>query len=252
VTYLGDAAASGAQPRPQFSEGRCIPRFQVYQTSAHKGRLLVWRSVKCDAQGLNARSNAGVKNVSRSFHALGEPQQSTRLGPPRNSSCSRSKDGTCPMRLPCFLAFWFLPLSTLWPTSSFTPVPPVPNSCSRFSAGSVVHNPPALFSQNGYLSVRFSYQTRTDDEGRTLFSFMTPDGLENPTLYVHPGDHLIVTITNNTPATPIEMPAPPPTCGGSVMTHSSVNIHFHGTNTSPVCGQDEVIHTVINSGETFQ
>jgi hypothetical protein len=82
------------------SEGRCIPRFQVYQTSAHKGRLLVWRSVRCDAQGLNARSNAGVKNVSRSFHALREPQQSTRLGPPRNSSCSRSKDGTCPMRLP--------------------------------------------------------------------------------------------------------------------------------------------------------
>jgi FtsP/CotA-like multicopper oxidase with cupredoxin domain len=157
-----------------------------------------------------------------------------------------------PKALSCFLAFLFLPLSTLWPTNSLTSVPPVPNSCSRFPAGAVVRNPPALFSQNGYLSVRFSYQTRTDDEGRTLFSFMTPDGLENPTLYVHPGDHLIVTITNNTPATPIEMPAPPPTCGGSVMTHSSVNIHFHGTNTSPVCDQDEVVHTIINSGETFQ
>jgi FtsP/CotA-like multicopper oxidase with cupredoxin domain len=159
---------------------------------------------------------------------------------------------TPPKALSCFLAFWFLPLGTFWPANSLTPVPPVPNSCSRFPAGAVVRNPPALFSQNGYLSVRFSYQTRTDDEGRTLFSFMTPDGLENPTLYVRPGDHLIVTITNNTPATPIEMPAPPPTCGGSVMTHSSVNIHFHGTNTSPVCGQDEVVHTIINSGETFQ
>ena len=31
----------------------------------------------------------------------------------------------------------------------------------------------------------------------------------------------------------------------------SVNMHFHGTNTSPVCHQDEVIHTLINSGETF-
>ena len=81
---------------------------------------------------------------------------------------------------------------------------------------------------------------------------MTPDGLENPTLYVHPGDHLIVTITNNTPATPVEAPIPAPNCGGSVMTHSSVNLHFHGTNTSPTCGQDEVIRTVINSGETFQ
>jgi hypothetical protein len=154
--------------------------------------------------------------------------------------------------LSCFLAFWFLPLSSLWPTTSLAPVPSVPDSCFRFPAGAVVRNSPALFSQNGFLSVRFSYQTRIDDEGRTLFSFMTPDGLENPTLHVHPGDHLIVTITNNTPATPIEMPAPPPTCSGSVMTHSSVNIHFHGTNTSPTCGQDEVVHTVINSGETFQ
>jgi FtsP/CotA-like multicopper oxidase with cupredoxin domain len=91
-----------------------------------------------------------------------------------------------------------------------------------------------------------------DADGRTLFSFMTSDGLENPTLYVHPGDHLIVTITNKTPATSVEGPVPAPNCGGTVMTHSSVNLHFHGTNTSPSCGQDEVIHTVINSGETFQ
>lgn len=152
----------------------------------------------------------------------------------------------------CTLAFWFLPLSTLWTTDSLTPVQPVTNSCPRFPAGSVVRNPPALFSHNGYLSVRFSYQTRMDADGRTLFSFMTSDGLENPTLYVHPGDHLIVTITNNTPATSVEGPVPAPNCGGTVMTHSSVNLHFHGTNTSPSCGQDEVIHTVINSGETFQ
>ena len=36
------------------------------------------------------------------------------------------------------------------------------------------------------------------------------------------------------------------------MTASSVNIHYHGTNTPPTCHQDEVIHTMINSGETFQ
>ena len=35
------------------------------------------------------------------------------------------------------------------------------------------------------------------------------------------------------------------------MNASSVNIHFHGTNVSPTCHQDEVIHTVINSGESF-
>jgi FtsP/CotA-like multicopper oxidase with cupredoxin domain len=36
------------------------------------------------------------------------------------------------------------------------------------------------------------------------------------------------------------------------MTISSVNMHFHGTNTSPACHSDQVIHTVINSGESFQ
>jgi FtsP/CotA-like multicopper oxidase with cupredoxin domain len=132
------------------------------------------------------------------------------------------------------------------------PIPPVANPCPRLAAGSVTKNPPALFSHNGALRVNFSYQTTTDEVGRTLFCFMTPDGMENPTLHVHPGDHLVINVTNNTPATPVEMPIDPPNCGASKMTDPSVNIHFHGTNTSPTCHQDEVIRTVINSGQTFR
>src|ERR1700728_2502774 len=45
---------------------------------------------------------------------------------------------------------------------------------------------------------------------------------------------------------------PSDTCGAVTMTASSVNIHYHGTNTPPTCHQDEVIHTMISSGETFQ
>jgi FtsP/CotA-like multicopper oxidase with cupredoxin domain len=82
---------------------------------------------------------------------------------------------------------------------------------------------------------------------------MTPEGLENPTLHVRPGDHLIINLTNNTPASPVEMTVPSPNaCGDIVMTQSSVNLHYHGTNTSPTCGQDEVVHTIINSGQTFR
>lgn len=36
------------------------------------------------------------------------------------------------------------------------------------------------------------------------------------------------------------------------MNSSSLNIHYHGTNTSPTCHQDEVIKTLINPGQTFQ
>jgi FtsP/CotA-like multicopper oxidase with cupredoxin domain len=117
-----------------------------------------------------------------------------------------------------------------------------------------MHNPPSLFSQRGVLIVNFSYQTRTDADGRQLFCFMTPDGKENPTLHVRPGDHLIVNVTNNVPASggmTMAMSSKDQ-CGDSIMTATSMNIHYHGTNTSPVCHQDEVIHTVINSGQSFQ
>lgn len=137
-------------------------------------------------------------------------------------------------------------------TSTAPAVAPVANPCPRFAAGSVVHQPPALFSNFGVLFVQFSYQTTTDSVGRTLFCFMTPAGLENPTLHVNPGDHLIVTVTNNTPAQPLTMSLNPPNCGATKMGASSLNIHYHGTNTSPTCGSDEVIKTVINSGQTFQ
>src|SRR4029077_1209159 len=40
-------------------------------------------------------------------------------------------------------------------------------------------------------------------------------------------------------------------CGNAAMTLSSSNMHFHGINTSPKCHSDEVIHTLVNSGETF-
>lgn len=131
-------------------------------------------------------------------------------------------------------------------------VAPVPNPCPRSSAGGAVQTPPALFSSRGLLSVRFSYQTRTDAHNRQLFCFMTPAALENPTLHVRPGDHLIITVTNNTPRGMHPMALNRPNCGATTMDTSSVNIHYHGTNTSPTCGQDEVIKTLINSGQTFQ
>src|SRR5216684_1228417 len=138
-------------------------------------------------------------------------------------------------------------------TNLLAPVLPVANPCPRFNAGSLARNPPALFSSNGFLRVRFSYQHRIDHDGTELLCFMTPDGLEDPTLHVKPGDHLIITITNNTPSAPAFMPPLDlPHCGDSQATKSSINIHYHGTNTSPVCHQDDVIKTVINPGETFQ
>ena len=59
----------------------------------------------------------GESNASRSFHAPREPQHSTRLGRPCDKTFSRSKVGTCLMRLPSAVggpcAPWFSgPLAT--------------------------------------------------------------------------------------------------------------------------------------------
>lgn len=133
-----------------------------------------------------------------------------------------------------------------------TPVAPVSNPCPRLKAGSLVVQPPSIFSSNGVLNARFSYQQTTDSVGRTLFCFMTPSGLENPTLHVNPGDTIKITITNNTPASPVEEVFNAPNCGDNAMTGSSVNIHYHGTNSTPACGGDNVTKALINAGSTFQ
>src|SRR5579863_5919170 len=130
------------------------------------------------------------------------------------------------------------------------------NPCPRFSAGSAVRNPPALYSEDGSLTVNLSYNTVTDADGRPLYCFTTPDGTESPTLHVRAGDRLIVNVKNNLPAATSASAMQMSTnaslvCGAAMMDSSSVNIHYHGTNVSPTCHSDEVIHTLINSGQTF-
>lgn len=128
--------------------------------------------------------------------------------------------------------------------------------CPRPSLGSIVAPPPDLFSSAGVLTVAFNYFTTVDAAGHTLFCFMTPDGLLSPTLHVNPGDTIKLTLTNKVPAPPASSPSEiiseaPLHCGSATMTITSVNLHFHGTNTSPHCHSDEVVHTMVNSGKTF-
>jgi FtsP/CotA-like multicopper oxidase with cupredoxin domain len=86
---------------------------------------------------------------------------------------------------------------------------------------------------------------------------VTPDGLQSPTLHVWPGDTPNLLVTNRNPppppGSPTEVVANPfDRCGAVTMTITSLNVHFHGTNTSPMCHSDQVVHTIINSGQTFR
>ena len=126
-------------------------------------------------------------------------------------------------------------------------------ACARPSAGSVISRPPDLYSSNGVLSLTLNYSTAVDLAGRTLFCFQTPEGLQSPTMHVHPGDTLKIHLTNKVPplrpGQPVEAIVSP--CAADTLTKTSVNLHFHGTNTSPQCHGDEVIHTAINSGSSY-
>ena len=153
-------------------------------------------------------------------------------------------------------SLWIAAVLLLLPLAAFAQTTTTSSPCPRPVAGSVVTAPPELFSQNGVLNVTFNYYTTVDSVGRTLFCFSTPNGLEGPTLHVMPGDTLNVTVTNQVPPPPPGSPTEVVSnssnqCGDATMTITSVNVHYHGTNTSPRCHGDQVIHTVINSGETF-
>ena len=131
--------------------------------------------------------------------------------------------------------------------------------CARFSAGSATSAPPELESQNGLLEVTLKFLTATDSEGLVRYCYVTDTGMEAPTLRVNPGDQ-IIHFQNDLPAAAnnmasMKMSLSPhdsssSACNGN-MSATATNIHFHGTNAAPVCGQDEVIHTLVQPGQSF-
>src|SRR5215469_7942476 len=131
------------------------------------------------------------------------------------------------------------------------------HNCIRPKEGTEIKPPADIYSQNGVLDVTLDYYTTVDDWGRTLFCYVTPDGKESPTLHANPGDQVKVKLRNKEPSGQFlgsgveQVSAGPVACGSTTMGPTSTNIHFHGLNVKPRCHGDEVIHTIVNPGETF-
>jgi FtsP/CotA-like multicopper oxidase with cupredoxin domain len=143
-------------------------------------------------------------------------------------------------------------------SGTLAPAAGSPVVCRRPPAGSLVSEPPALFSRGGALNVDLDYVSSTDEADRKLFCFVTADGRESPTLHVRPGDTLNIHLTNRVAASPAGKAGgmamsmdPTARCAAAAMDATSVNVHFHGVDTPPTCHGDEVVHTLINSGESF-
>ena len=119
-----------------------------------------------------------------------------------------------------------------------------------------------------YGATSLTFQTATDSQGIVRHCYVTNTGLEAPTLRVNPGDQLIIHFTNNLPANlpsstrdnmaginmTLSSKDAPTTSTSSArngaMSTSATHIHFHGTNVAPVCGQEEVVHTLIQPGQS--
>ena len=142
--------------------------------------------------------------------------------------------------------------------------------------GSPVLNPLDLYSQNGTLSVNLTLQNQKEDDGYMHYCYVYMDqgqAIEAPTLRLNPGDQLILNLTDNIQAPYYRDPDPASRkhsvpmqhmhaaattqhalklddpCNGTMIEPSSTNLHFHGLNISPTCHQDDVINTIIQSGD---
>ena len=116
-------------------------------------------------------------------------------------------------------------------------------------------------SRNGVLDVtlHFKYQVTYAGQGPPRYCYVTDDGLESPTLRVHPGDQLILHLKNDLPSSGSVTPAHAAAaaksqddCDATAMSASMTNLHFHGTTIPPTCHQDEVIRTAVPAGGDFE
>ena len=133
--------------------------------------------------------------------------------------------------------------------------------CPRPIAGAAVTNPPELRSHNGVLELglHLRYQRTQISQGPPRYCYVTDDGLESPTLRVSPGDQLIIHLHNDLPPDPpnvakmhaMEAMDRTAECADGPMNSSSTNLHFHGMTIPAVCHQDDVIHTVVQAGQSF-
>jgi FtsP/CotA-like multicopper oxidase with cupredoxin domain len=148
-----------------------------------------------------------------------------------------------------------------------TEADPADAVCARSAPGAVLPEPQELKSVNGVLEVTLNFKSAFDEQGLARYCYVTDTGFESPTLRVNPGDKLIIHFRNglskeavpsandsmagmkmnpnaadNTGSNP---------CNG-VMNPNATNIHFHGTNTAPVCGQDNVTTVLVQPGQSFE
>ena len=131
--------------------------------------------------------------------------------------------------------------------------------CPRPQAGSVVEEPEDLRSHDGVLEVQLTASDAAQPDGSARYCYTDSAGHESPNLRLHPGDLVILHLTNqltdisngNTGSMPAHMHAHSAAnpCSSGIMSPVSTNLHFHGLTIPPVCHQDDVMKTSVQPGD---
>jgi FtsP/CotA-like multicopper oxidase with cupredoxin domain len=117
-----------------------------------------------------------------------------------------------------------------------------------------VPEPDELRSAKRVLRAELRYRTSQDEAGRRQYCYLTPDGSEAPTLHVHPGDKVVLTLKNELSAmaghahSAMSTSAREP-CASGQMNALSTNLHFHGLSIPPNCHEDDVLRTMVQPGD---
>jgi FtsP/CotA-like multicopper oxidase with cupredoxin domain len=100
-------------------------------------------------------------------------------------------------------------------------------------------------------------RNHTEADGSTRYCYINADGSQSPNLRLKPGDLLILNLKNDltdpshaaTSGAHMSTDSKAEPCTSGLMTSTSTNLHFHGLVIPPVCHQDDVLKTSIQSGQ---
>jgi FtsP/CotA-like multicopper oxidase with cupredoxin domain len=107
-----------------------------------------------------------------------------------------------------------------------------------------------------------SLYSAVDRNGDALYCYLDSNGNQAPTLRLHPGDTLVLTLKNevSVPAASSaetqdprrahgdvlqSLPVSDP-CAGGMMTAFDTNLHFHGMTIPPTCHVDDTLKTILH------
>ncbi|HTV58022.1 MAG TPA: multicopper oxidase domain-containing protein [Verrucomicrobiae bacterium] len=119
--------------------------------------------------------------------------------------------------------------------------------------------PADLRSHDGVLKVNLTIYDYKDAGGTIRYCYVDDKGDQSPNLRLKPGDLLILHLKDDlkelepaagsAPQSGMKMVIGQGPCISGPMTDTSTNLHFHGLTIPPVCHQDDVLKTIVNSGD---